>query len=563
MNRLVIASHCVLVVTLSVMTIPCSSAAQVESGGTQHDLFDVLIRNGNIYDGSGTAPLVADVGIRDGRIAAMGDLSAASAPHIIDADGKAVVPGFIDIHSHADRGLASDNARRSAAPNLVSQGITTVVVNQDGRSPWPIADQRTQFKTMGIGPNAILMVGHGEVRRRVMADDFRRTARPDEIDQMRGLVRQAVSEGAWGISAGLEYVPGRWSTTEEVTALVAEIAPDGVYISHERSEGSDPMWFWPSQDELGAPTLLDAVRETIEIGERTGATVVASHIKAKGVGYWGTSEAAVQLIRSARERGVRIWADQYPYNTTGSDGNTVLIPRWAFEGVNSDSGDYGAALETALDEPGGAAEIRRDIAHEIARRGGADNIVVFDYPDSTFIGASVAELSERRGATPVDMAMVMQFEGFRDRPGGARLRGFSLSETDIEVYAPNPWVATASDAGVALPGDPPVHARFYGTFPRKIRHYAMNRGLLNVAEAIRSSTSVPATIMGLSDRGWIREGLVADIAILDLEHLQDRATFFEPHQYAAGIDYVFVRGEAVVAAGELTGALPGRVLGRP
>src|SRR5690606_36965144 len=186
--------------------------------------------------------------------------------------------------------------------------------------PWPIRDQRQRLEDAGIGPNAILLVGHGTVRRLAMGEDFQRPATDEEIQRMRALVRQGMEEGAWGLSAGLEYVPGRWSTTGEVVRLVAEIVPyGGGYISHERSEGSDPMWYGPSQDEPGPPTLLDAVRETIEIGERTGAIVVASHIKAKGAHYWGSSHAAIQLIEAARARGVNVWADQYPYATSGSE----------------------------------------------------------------------------------------------------------------------------------------------------------------------------------------------------------------------------------------------------
>lgn len=500
--------------------------------------------------------------------------AAGNAERVIDAHGKLVVPGFIDIHSHADDargddGLRSEEARRRAAPNLVTQGITTVVVNQDGRSPWPITDQRRSYETNGIGPNAAMMIGHGQVRRMVMGDDFRRPATPEEIERMRALVQEGMEAGAYGLSAGLEYVPGRWSTTDEVVALAEEIVPyGGVYISHERSEGSDPMWYWPSQDEPGPPTLIDAVMETIEIGERTGATVVASHIKAKGAHYWGTSHAAILLIERARARGVPVYADQYPYATSGSDGSTVLIPDWAIEpeggwqrgDEDSERPDFAAELRRTLADPESAADVRRDIAHEIRRRGGAENVVVFDYPDSNYIGKSVAELAAGRDIRPVEMAIALQLEGSTDRPGGGRLRGFSMSEHDVEAYAQQPWVATVTDGGIALPEDGPVHARYYGTFPRKIYRYALERGVISLEHAIRSMTSLPAQILGLEDRGQIREGQRADIAVLDLERLRDTATFFEPHQYAEGVDYVLVNGELVIDDGEITWALPGEVI---
>ena len=218
----------------------------------------------------------------------------------------------------------------------------------------------------------MLLVGHGAVRARVMGREAQRAATSDEVAAMRVLVRQALDEGAVGMSAGLEYEPGRWSTTAELVELARELVPrQGVYISHERSEGSDPLWYVPSQHGPGPPTLLDAVRETIEIGERTGARVVASHLKAKGANYWGSSAAAVGLIERARARGVDVWADQYPYPTSGTDGSTVLIPNWAVRSAGGRQAGPGAratALRETLGDPSRAGELRSDIAHEIARR---------------------------------------------------------------------------------------------------------------------------------------------------------------------------------------------------
>ena len=479
-------------------------------------------------------------------------------------------PGFIDIHSHADDGSGPrggfrdpDPIRRSA-PNLVSQGITTVVVNQDGRSPWPVAEQRALLEKTGIGPNAMLLVGHGTVRRSVMGDDVRRPARADEIARMRALVKQALQEGAVGLSAGLEYEPGRWSTTDEVVELARELpAFNGIYISHERSEGSDPLWYVPSQDGPNAVTLLDAVRETIEIGEKTGARVVASHLKAKGEHYWGSSAAAVTLIQRARDRGVDVWADQYPYPTSGTDGSTVLIPAWATRppGANANQPRTNRAdvLKRVLGDPPSAKLVRSDIAHEIRRRGGADNIVVYDYTDKSLYGKSLAEIARLWKLDPVETAIKIQMEGLHERNGGARMRGFSMAEIDMEQIAKQPWVATSTDGGIAMPADgPSTHARFYGSFTRKIRHYALDRGAITLEHAIRSSTSLPARIMGLKDRGQIREGLAADLVVFDLATIRDKATFFEPHQHSEGVDYVFINGAAVVDGGKLTHATPGR-----
>ncbi len=256
--------------------------------------YDVIFRGGQILDGTGSRPYRADLAVREGMIAAIGDLDEDTADRVIDVADLTIVPGFIDIHSHADgtgdsSGLRSRDPKRRAAPNLVSQGVTTVVVNQDGRSPLDIARQRSQLEARGFGPNAALMVGHNTIRSAAMEGTPKdRPATAGEIGAMRAMIREGMEAGAWGLTAGLEYEPGIWSDTEELIVLVREIVPyGGVYIVHERSSGSDPMWFAPSQDLPEPPTMLDSVHETIRIGEATGATVVATHIKARGTNYWG------------------------------------------------------------------------------------------------------------------------------------------------------------------------------------------------------------------------------------------------------------------------------------
>ncbi len=347
--------------------------------------------------------------------------------------------------------------------------------------------------------------------------------------------------------------------TGELVALAEELAAaDGVYISHERSEGSDPMWYVPSQDGPGPPTLLDAVRETIEIGERTGARVVASHLKAKGANYWGSAAAAVGLIQRARDRGVDVWADQYPYPTNGTDGSTVLIPAWA---IRTSAGvDRAAMLKRVLGDPPTAKQLRADIAHEIQRRGGADGIVVYEFTDKSLYGKTLADVAAAWKLDPVETAIRIQLEGL-DRPGGARMRGFSMDEADMEVIVRQPWVATSTDGGIALPEDgPATHARFYGSFTRKIRRYAIERGVITLEHAVRAATSLPARIMRLDDRGFIRAGMAADLVVFDLQHIRDTATFFEPHQHSEGISHVFVNGVARVTDGRIVDALPGHVI---
>ena len=529
--------------------------------------YDLVLTNGRVMDGAGNPAFPADVAIRDGKIVAVGRVDRAKATKTIDATGKLIVPGFVDLHSHAAPGLASDEAQRRSAPNLVTQGITTVVLNADGGGPWPLDEQREKLARLGVGPNAVLMVGHNTIRRRALGDDYKRKATPEEIKRMKQMVREGMGSGAFGMTAGLEYVPGIWSDTDELVALVEEIAPfGGVYIVHQRSESTEPDWYLASQDPKGLPTMVDAIEETIEIGERTGARVVCSHLKAMGAHYWGSVTAAIRLIGRARSRGVDVWADQYPYHSTGGDGSMVLIPDWSVgenildEDAAPGNKDYAAALRQTMEDPKKAADVRQDITHEMSRRGGPENIVVFDHPDSTFVGKSLDELAQARGIDPVRMALELQYEGYRDRIGGARLRGFSVWEEDLKTLMKLPWVATSTDAGITLPSDRPVHARFYGSYPRKLRRYALDESVLSLEDAVRSSTSLPAQILGLRDRGMVREGFRADLVVLDLGKLADKATFFEPHQYSEGPEYVFVNGQAVVSAGKPTAKLAGEVL---
>ena len=560
--------------TLFFLFVLHAVAAQSPPSG-DNEPFDLLLSGGRVIDGTGNPWFSADVGIRSGRIVAVGNLEGRKATHTLDVTGLVVAPGFIDLHSHADGldedGLRSNDPKRRAAPNLVTQGVTTVVVNQDGGSPYSIAAQKQELEAKKFGPNAVLLVGHNTVRAMVMAENksdpfqdaeiarMQRLAKPEEIEAMRRLVVEGMEAGAYGMSAGLEYIPGRWSDTKEVVALVQELAPyEGVFIEHERASGADPMWYLPSMEQPGQPTFLDSIEETIEIAERTGVTTVATHAKARGADYWGSSRAAVQLIARARARGVRIFADHYPYNTTGSDGATRLIPAWVRE--ENETLTWIQALDAVLADPEKAAALRTDVLHEVNRRGGAENIVVMDFPDKSYVGKRFLELMRELDMDPLALAIHLQRKGKPDERGGGRLRGYSLSEIDVEIYAAEPWMATASDAGIALPEDGFVHARYYGTFPRKIRWYAMEREKLSVEAAIRSSTSLPAQILGFRNRGLVREGFHADIAVMDLARVKDAATFFEPHRYAEGLVHVLVGGISVVANGQLTWTLPGKVI---
>lgn len=531
--------------------------------------FDLIVLNGRVIDGTGNPWFPADIGVRGGRIVAIGRLNGAGAGRTIDAAGHVVTPGFIDLHSHSDRGLSRPDLRYNF--NMIAQGITLSVVNQDGRSPqWPIRNQRESYERMGLGNHVALLVGHGTVRSRVMRERAHERATDADVAAMQQMVDEGMREGAFGLSTGLEYTPGRYSETPEVVALTRAVKPyGGFYISHERSEGSDPMWKVAS-DPTPSVDLLEAVRETITIGRETGVPVVCSHLKAKGAHYWGASHAATRLIRDARADGIEVYADQYPYDTSGSDGDTVLIPRWALAppgtpvgsqlGSDADvSRDPKGNLRARLQDAAAAPRVRLDIEHEISRRGGASRIVIDDFPEQRYAGQTLAAIAAERKVSPVDAAIWLQLNGHA-RPGGGRMRGFSLSEEDIDHIMQQEFTATCTDGGTVQKGDGVPHPRFYGTYPRKIRRYVIDRRTVSLPFAIRSMTSLPAQIMGLKDRGVIREGAWADLVIFDLHRIVDRSAFTDPHQYPEGIPFVLVNGVAVVESGQFTKATPGRVL---
>ena len=529
---------------------------------------DILLSGGTVIDGTGSPRFIADVGVRQGRIVAVGDLAGISAARVIDARGRIVTPGFIDMHSHADRGLVDEDPLRRSAPNLATQGITTVVVNQDGRGPDSIARQRATMQQLGVGLHVVQLIGHGTVRRAIMGGDYRRPATAAEIRAMAREVQRGMEEGAFGMSAGLEYIPGRWSTEQEMRALVQQLAPyKGVYVVHERSSGSSPMWYLPSRDDPRQPSMIDNIRELITISESTGVNVVATHIKAKGVDFWGSSRIMIDMINKARSRGVKIYADQYAYNTSGTDGRIVLIPGWLKQrleesGVRTEGLSPAELVERGIAQAAVNKDMRLDIAHEIMRRGGAAQILVLEYPDKTYVGQSLAQLAAAGKCDQVEMAIRLQLMGDRNRPGGVRLRGFSMSEKDVAALARQNWTCTSTDAAITLPGDGPVHPRFYGAFPRKLRRFALEQELITLEEAVRLSTSLTASVLGLPGRGIIKEGFHADLVVLDPARLRDRADAFEPHRYSEGIEQVLVGGELVVDREQSIGKLAGSVLDR-
>lgn len=540
---------------------------------TQAPAFDVVIRGGRVLDGSGNPYFYADVGIRGDRIVALGNLSAATARRVVDARGKYVVPGFVTLHEHLEPAVLRGHG---TLPNFTTQGFTTAVIDADGRTGiWPLTRQRDSLLRMGSALNLVPMVGHGTVREMAMGRDFQRVATPTEIARMQALVTQGMEEGAFGLTTGLEYSPGRWSTEEEVLQLAKMVAPyGGHYQSHLRSQGQHPKWQLPSTP--GTPvTNIDAVLEAIAIARATGIPAMLDHLHPKGPREWGSGKIITQLVDQAWKDGLQVYINMHSYEAY--DETIVLVPRWALlrrpvpgmgqfdsDVPEADYTGMRATLQRRLADPDTARVIRRDIAYEIDRGGGPGGLLVMDFPDKSLVGKKLGEVARARGEDPVDTAIWMQLHGF-DRPGGVEWRAFAVSLLDLEEFMRQDYTAVCTDRSGDTPQmrrNPFVHPGTFGTAPRLIRTFAMERKTITLPHAVRSLTGLPAQILGLKDRGRIAEGMLADVVVFDPDLIRDRATYFEPFQYSEGITQVLVNGVFVLADGKPTAAKPGRVLTR-
>jgi N-acyl-D-amino-acid deacylase len=495
--------------------------------------YDVLIRNARVFDGNGNPWIKADVGIVGDRIQGVGLLTDAAAQKTIDAAGLVLTPGFIDVHSHAGPGLATD-ALKHGQP-VLAQGITTVFVNPDGGGPTDLAAQRARYGRQGIGLNVALMVPHGSVRQAVMGMTDR-DPDSEQVAKMVDLVRQGMRAGAFGLSSGLYYAPGSYSKTAEVVALARMAAQfGGVYSSHIRDE---------SDYSIG---VVAAVEEVIAIAEQAGLIGVVSHMKALGPASHGLSMALAARIEAARARGVQVYADQYPYEASGTGIGGALIPRWAQVGGRD------ALLRRIRGDE--RKRILEEVRINIARRGGARTLVVSRYaPDPAIEGRHLEELAEQAGKTAEEHALDLL------QRGDASLVSFNMSEGDIELIMRQPWTMTSTDGDLVPMGQGKPHPRAYGAFPRKLRLYVRERNVVDLPFAVRSMTSLPAQVFGMKDRGQIRPGAFADILIFDPAAVKDTATYQEPHQIAEGMTHILVNGTLVKENGTFTGELPGRVL---
>jgi N-acyl-D-amino-acid deacylase len=498
--------------------------------------YDLIIRGGRIVDGAGNGWFRADVALQGDTIAAIGRLDGATARRVIEARGAVVAPGFIDAHSHARRTIFEE----TKAENYIRQGVTTAIEGPDGSSPLPLKPFFERLAQARIAINMGSLVGQGSIREHVIGLVNRR-ATPEEMEKMKGMVRQAMEDGALGLSTGLFYVPGNYTPTEEVVEL-ARVAGGmgGIYTSHMRDE---------------AAGALKSVEETIAIGERGGLPAQVTHHKIIGKGNWGRSVDTLRLIAEARARGVDVTIDQYPY-TASSTGIAALLPQWSQEGGRSE-------IAKRLDDPPTRARIKAAIVENIRfDRGGGDpkNVYIARCEwDRSLEGRNLAEIAAARGRSSSleDAAeTTMEIVG----KGGASAIFHAINEDDLLRILKDPVTMIASDGGVEIPGRGVPHPRSYGTFARVLGVYVREKRAISLEDAIRKMTSLPAQRLGLHDRGMLRPGMKADIAIFDPERVRDRATFADPHQYAEGVSFVIVNGAVVLDDGRMTEARPGRAL---
>jgi N-acyl-D-amino-acid deacylase len=503
MRKITACLHLSLFIAISVLPSPLAAPASARAPAKS-----LVIVGATVIDGTGGPGLRANVRIEGDLIAEVGQFDPEPGEEVVEARGKVVAPGFIDIHNHSEGGLKTE----PAAASQVSQGITTLAVGPDGGSPWPIADYLKQREQQHMAVNVLAFVGHATVRQLVMGGDYNRPATETEARRMAELIDRGMREGAFGLSTGLEYDVGHSSTTEEVIELARAAARHGgIYMSHIRDEADEAM---------------PAFKEAIRIGREARLPVQISHIKLGTVGVWGKAPEVVAMINAARRGGVDVTADCYPYDAWAST-ITVLIP--------SRRHDDPAAVRKGLADVGGASRVLVTACKA--------------HPD--YEGKTLEEISRERGMSPVDVYIQIV------KDGGAGVVCRSMKEADIKTFYAQPWVMVSSDGGIGA-----RHPRGAGTFPRVLGRFVRMQHWLTLQEAVRKMTSMPASRLGLADRGTIRKGMKADLVVFDPAQVIDRSTFKEAQLLSAGVERVYVNGEPVWEQGKVTGRLPGAVLRR-
>jgi N-acyl-D-amino-acid deacylase len=527
-------------------------------------VFDLLLRGGSIFDGTGGPPFTADVGITGDAIAALGAISPEQGRRVLDVTDLSVAPGFVDIHSHSDRSIVV----HPTADSRVRQGITTEITGNCGSSAAPLAGENAEEvrRWMGgedelrpdwtdvasygarlerekISVNQALLLGQGTIRQAVAGNDDRPLT-SDEMTEVLRLVEEGLDQGAWGMSTGLEYTPGRYTPTDEIVAMARLVARrGGLYASHIRNEEA---------------TLLESVAEAIAIGRRSGARVEVSHLKAAGRVNWDKQGPAIALIEAARREGVGVLADAYPYGAY-STGLTILFQNWALEGDT-------AALMARLADPATRERIRREVAVRVPQEpGGYDLIVISSVKtpgNQALVGKNMLQVAET-WSVDADEAVVRLIQ---QESGQVSYVGHAMSAENVDRVLSHPLVMIGSDGYAVAPTGRAVldrpHPRSYGAYARVLQHYVRERKVLDLAGAVRKMTSMPADQAGLRDRGRVAKGLKADLVVFDPTGVTESSTFENPQRYPTGIPHVVVNGVLVVEAGAHTGARPGRMLRR-
>ena len=523
---------CLAAVMAVVVWIACIAA--------QPAPYDLVLRNARIVDGTGSPWYRADLGMRGTTIARIAPSIDEPALRTIDVGGEVVAPGFIDIHTHAARGIF----QIPTADNYVRQGVTTLIEGPDGSSPVPLGPFLAKLEALQKSVNVGAFIGQGSIRSRVIGE-VNRTATADELERMRGPVEEGMTEGAFGLSTGLFYVPGTFTPTDEVIEL-AKVAGrfGGIHISHMRDETS---------------RVLDSVNETIAIGERGGLPTQVTHHKVIGRPNWGKSVETLQAVDAARARGVDATIDAYPYTASSTSIQGALFPAWAQEGGRK---QVLARLADPAIRPKIKAEIVRVIRNE---RGGGDpkNIVVANCDwDASLAGRNLSEVTERRGLSPT-VEDAAEAAMWLVESGGCQGIFHAIGEEDLERILRHPATMIGSDGEIPTFGKASPHPRSYGTFVRVLAVYARERKIITLADAVRKMTAFPAQRLGLLDRGLVRPGMKADLVVFDPARVRDLATFEKPHQYAEGVSRVITNGQVVFEGGAMTAARPGAVLYGP
>jgi N-acyl-D-amino-acid deacylase len=496
-----------------------------------------LFTGGLVYDGSGEAPFSADIGVTGDRIVFVGDAQETNveAGEVFDVTGHWVTPGFIDAHSHA---VLEEDYGRDAIPYL-RQGITSVVLGMDGFSD-DVAERLADWREKGIGVNGLMFVGHNTARERVMGRDDR-VPTPDELQAMREFIRAGMEAGAFGISTGLFYVPGTYASTEEVIELskVAAEYPNAIYDTHDRDLGA-------VYQGVGYEA---SVQEAIRIGEETGLRVIFSHYNLQGAHNYGRAEVGARLVNEARARGVDVWAAHHPYTATQSNLRSYTIPNWASDGGQE-------AMVERFDDPRQSAEILASTEAMLEIRGGADKLLFAD-PRPEFNGKTLAEVASERELPPAEAVQDIL------REGNASVMNLELYDyNNTRRLAQEPWMMTCTDGRTPLPDQPISHPRTFGAFAQKMRLFVFEEPVLTPEFVIRSFSGLAADFYHLPDRGYVREGYVADLVFLDPERYRDKATYEHPRRETEGVLHVLVNGQFAIRDGATTKVLAGQALTR-